>query len=241
MDNSMLVALQSQRILQRRMEIAANNLANMNTTGFKADALVSEEIARRPAQAQDQPQDIHFARDITVARDMRAGAVTVTANALDFALDGEGFFMVQGPNGPLYTRDGAFSLTGDGRLVTSDGRAVLSQGGSAIVFDAQGQSPTVTPDGAITVNGQSVGQIGVATFARPGALERAGDNLLDARGQTPGGFEGRVIQGALEGSNVEPVLELTRLIQISRAYESAARFVNQTDELRQRSLERLGR
>ncbi len=237
----MLVALQSQRILQRRMEIAANNLANMNTTGFKADSLVAEETARRPARAADRPHDIHFARDITVARDMRAGAVTVTGEPFDFALEGEGFFIVQGPEGPLYTRDGAFTLTGEGRLVTSDGRAVLNQGGSAIVIDAQGGTPTVTADGAITVGGQAVGQIGVATFARPGALERVGGNLLDARGQQAGGFEGRVVQGALEGSNVEPVLELTRLIQISRAYESAAKFVNQTDELRQRSLERLGR
>lgn len=237
----MLVALQSQRVLQRRLEVVAGNLANVDTTGFKADSIVSEEEALRPARAEDAPRDIRFARDITVARDMRPGAISVTGEAFDFALDGDGFFIVQGPNGPLYTRDGAFTLTGEGRLVTTDGRPVLSAGGSQIVFDPQGQAPRVTPDGGVSINGQEVARIGVATFARPGAMERVGANLWDAAGQAAGGFEGRVIQGALESSNVEPVMELTRMITITRAYESAARFINQTDELRQRALERLGR
>jgi flagellar basal-body rod protein FlgF len=126
-------------------------------------------------------------------------------------------------------------------LVTSEGRAVLNSGGAPIVFDPQGQSPSIGRDGAIRVAGVEAGRIGVAAFAAPGALSKVGDNLWDAQGQTSQPFEGVVVQGALEGSNVRPVIELTRLIEISRAYQSAARIVSNADELRQRAIERLGR
>lgn len=236
-----MLGLQTQRVLQRRMDVAANNLANVNTTGFKADALVLEEAAGTNARADADPRDVRFVRDVTLMRDMRQGPIAMTGNPLDVAIEGEGFFMVEGPNGPLYTRDGAFTLSGDGRLVTTDGRAVLNSGGAPITIDPQGESPSIGRDGAIRVAGVEAGRIGVASFAAPGALSKVGDNLWDAQNQPPGAFEGVVLQGALEGSNVSPVIELTRLIEISRAYQSAARIVSGADELRQRAIERLGR
>jgi len=236
-----MLGLQTQRVLQRRMDVAANNLANVATAGFKADAVVFEDLDGTRAHAEEDPTEIRFVRDIGLTRDMSQGPISITGNPLDVALEGQGFFMVEGPTGPLYTRDGAFTLTGEGRLVTSEGRAVLSSGGAPIVFDPQGESPSIGRDGAISVAGVEVGRIGVATFAAPSALSKVGDNLWDAQGQTPGEFEGVVVQGALEGSNVSPVRELTRLIEISRAYQSAARIVSGADELRQRAIERLGR
>ncbi|MBX3511888.1 MAG: flagellar basal-body rod protein FlgF [Hyphomonadaceae bacterium] len=241
MDNALMLGLQTQRVLQRRMDVTANNLANVATTGFRADALVFEEMNTTNAHAEDSPRDIRFVRDVTLMRDMRQGPIAMTGNPLDVAIEGDGFFMIQGPNGPLYTRDGAFTLTGEGRLVTSDGRAVLNSGGAPIVFDPQGESPAIGRDGAITVAGVEAGRIGVVAFAAPGALSKVGDNLWDAQGQQSEPFEGVVVQGALEGSNVRPVLELTRLIEISRAYQSAARLVSSTDELRRSAIERLGR
>ncbi|HRE45573.1 MAG TPA: flagellar basal-body rod protein FlgF [Terricaulis sp.] len=241
MDNALLLGLQTQRVLQRRMDVAANNLANVATAGFKADALVMEEANRTEAHADADPRDIRFVRDVTLMRDMRQGPIAMTGNPLDVAIEGDGFFMVEGPNGPLFTRDGAFTLTGDGRLVTGDGRAVLNSGGTPIVFDAQGESPVIGRDGVIRVAGVEAGQIGVASFAAPGALSKVGDNLWDAQGQAQGEFEGIVVQGAIEGSNVRPVIELTRLIEISRAYQSAAKIVSGADELRKSAIERLGR
>ncbi|MEZ6023464.1 MAG: flagellar basal-body rod protein FlgF [Hyphomonadaceae bacterium] len=241
MDNALLLGLQTQRVLQRRMDVAANNLANVNTSGFKADALVLEEADNTNAHADEDPRDIRFVRDIGLTRDMSQGPIAMTGNSLDVAIEGGGFFMVQGPNGPLYTRDGAFSLTGEGQLVTSDGHPVLNSGGAPIVFDPQGDSPSIGRDGAISVAGVEVGRIGVASFAAPGALSKVGDNLWDAQGQPTEPFEGVVVQGALEGSNVRPVIELTRLIEISRAYQSAARIVSGADELRKSAIERLGR
>ena len=236
-----MLALQSQRVMQRRMDVAANNLANVATGGFKADTLLLEELNDTEAHAELDPYDIRFVRDIGITHDMGQGPIAMTGNPLDVALEGDGFFMVEGPNGPLYTRDGAFTLTGEGRLVTSEGRAVLSSGGAPIVLDPQGESPVIGRDGAIRVAGVEAGRIGVASFAAPGALSKVGDNLWDAQGQARGEFEGVVLQGAIEGSNVRPVVELTRLIEISRAYQSAARIVSGADELRQRAIERLGR
>lgn len=241
MDNALMLGLQTQRVMQRRMDVAANNLANVSTSGFKADELLLEEVQDTGASAEANPNDIIFVRDIGILHRMDQGAIAMTGNPLDVALEGEGFFMVQGPNGPLYTRDGAFSITGDGRLVTSDGHAVLSSGGAPIVLDPQGESPSIGRDGAIRVAGVEAGRIGTASFAAPGALSKVGDNLWDAQGQAPGAFEGVVLQGALEGSNVRPVVELTRLIEISRAYQSAARIVSGADELRQRAIQQLGR
>jgi len=242
MDNALMLGLQSQRVLQRRMDVAANNLANVATAGFKADGMLLEEADRTNAQADADPRDIRFVRDIGIMHNMEQGPIAMTGNPLDVALEGDGFIMVEGDNGQtLYTRDGAFSLTGEGRLVTSSGRAVLSSGGAPIVLDPQGESPSIGRDGAIRVAGVEAGRIGVASFAAPGALSKVGDNLWDAQGQAAGEFEGVVLQGAIEGSNVRPVVELTRLIEISRAYQSAAKIVSGADELRQRAIERLGR
>lgn len=242
MDNALLLGLQSQRVLQRRMDVAANNLANVATTGFKADALILEEADQTQAHAEEDPRQIRFVRDVGIMHGMDQGPISMTGNPLDVAIEGDGFFMVEGMNGAAqYTRDGAFSLAGDGRLVTSDGRAVLNSGGAPIVLDPQGESPSIGRDGVIRVAGVEAGRIGVASFAAPGALAKVGDNLWDAQGQQPGAFEGVIVQGALEGSNVRPVVELTRLIEISRAYQSAAKIVSNADDLRQRAIERLGR
>ncbi|MBI1186321.1 MAG: flagellar basal-body rod protein FlgF [Alphaproteobacteria bacterium] len=241
MDSAQLLGLQAQRVLQRRMEIAAHNLANMTTTGFKADMLIVDDVASNPARNAEAPHDIRFARDITVGRNMRAGAVEVTNEPLDVAIEGDGFLMVMGPSGVAYTRNGALSLGADGALVTAEGFPVLDSGGAPIVLDPEAGPPTITPDGAITQNGAEAGRIGVVAFARPGALEKIGASLWDGAGQAQTQFEGRVIQGALESSNVEPISELTQIIAISRAYESAAKLVQNADQTRQRALERLGR
>jgi flagellar basal-body rod protein FlgF len=241
MDSTMLLGLQSQRILQRRMDIAANNLANVNTTGFKADALVVEETTPSETYSLEGPRSIRYARDISLARDLRQGAIALTGNPLDLAIEGNSYFIVQGPDGPLYTRDGAFTLDGDGQLVTRDGRPVLSQAGTPIVIDPRGEAPTIGRDGAIRIAGVEAGRIGTASFDRPGALEKIGENLWSAGDQAPLPGEGQIIQGALEESNVIAIAELTNLIQITRAYESAARIVRSADDLRQRAIDRLGR
>jgi flagellar basal-body rod protein FlgF len=242
MDNLMLVSMQTQRILQRRMEIAANNLANAATTGFKADSVLTRLEVPDRARAESAPHDIRFARDVGLARDMSQGILRRTDNPFDLAIQGEGFFTVEGGDGPLFTRDGQFALGADGRLLTRDGRAVLNAGGQPIVINAaEGGQVSIAADGTVRQGEQAIGQIGLAGFASPGALEKIGDGLYRATGEAPGAFTGELVQGSLEGSNVNPVLQLTSVMEIARAYEGAARIINQSDDLRARAIERLAR
>jgi flagellar basal-body rod protein FlgF len=239
MDNSLYIGLQTQRALQRRMDATANNLANVNTTGFKADAVRFAADPRRPAESRDLPTQVNFVRDVGLVRDMRQGGLRQTGEPFDVAIEGDGFFTVQGPSGPAFTRDGAFQLNADGQLVTKEGHPVLGQGGP-IVIATQGQAPTIDQLGVIRIGNEEVGRLALTNVSDPGALEKIGDNLYVGGGAAVA-FDGRAVQGMLENSNVQPVLELTRLIEISRAYESAARIVRNGDETRQRTLERLGR
>lgn len=241
MDNLQLLGVQTQRVLQRRMETAANNLANVATFGFKAEGMLTEVDARRPARSTDTPSDIRFVRDVGLARDMSQGSISHTGEPLDVAIEGEGFFTVQAREGVRYTRDGAFSMDASGQLITQNGDPVLNASGSPIVFDPQGERPQIGADGAISIAGAEVGRLGVAAFADPSAMEKVGDNLWSPKGQASTEFAGQVVQGALESSNVNPVVQLTQIIEISRAYESAARIVRNGDDLRQRTIERLGR
>jgi flagellar basal-body rod protein FlgF len=242
MDNTLFISLTQQMTLRRQMDVAANNIANMSTAGFKAESLLTEPERARPARADEKPRDISFVRDWTVLRDFSQGPLQRTSDPFDLAIQGEGFFTVQGPDGPAYTRDGQFTLSPTGELVTREGRRVLSAGGDPIQIQQGGATPVIAEDGSIRQGGNVVGQLGVVAFARPGALEKIGENLWAPRDEPPGPLiDGRVQQGMVEGSNVVAVRELTRIMEISRAYESATRLQRQAEDLRGRSIERLGR
>lgn len=240
MDNISYLALRTQQALERRIATTASNLANVNTTGFKADALRFQVAIVPPARSSDRPSDIRFVRDAGLVRDFSQGAVSQTGESFDLAIEGDGYFAVEGPNGPAYTRDGSFQLDAAGTLVTSDGRAVLDSGGAPIVFDTRGEAPQIDREGRIRVGAANIGALQLVSFENQANLRKIGDNLFEAGNQAPTLFEGAVVQGALEESNVNAISAITELIQISRAYEGAARIVQSTDDLRQRALQRLG-
>lgn len=237
-----MISLTHQLALRRQMDVTANNLANMSTAGFKTETVLFEPVQRRPAAAAEQPTKISFVRDWTVLRDFRNGSLTTTNNPLDVALRDEGFFVVQGPQGPLYTRDGQFGIGPQGELVTRDGRAVLDDAGAPITIQTDGEPPRINESGEIFQNDTLVGRIGVVRFERPGALDKIGENLWAQTDEAPTPAPAvRFAQGQIENSNVVPVVELTRMMEIARAYESATRLQRQADDMRQRSLERLAR
>jgi flagellar basal-body rod protein FlgF len=180
-------------------------------------------------------------RESGIVRDMGQGPIQTTAAPFDVAIQGPGFFAVRGDNGTLYTRDGAFTLSADGTLTTREGRPVLSDSGAPLVFDTRGETPTIDSEGAVKIAGVEAGRIGVFSFAAPASLQKVGDNLYDPAGQAATAADSRIVQGALEGSNVRPVVELTRLMEIARAYESAARMISNDDDLRRTAVDRLGR
>jgi flagellar basal-body rod protein FlgF len=240
MDNSFMVGLSAQQVLRQRMDATANNLANMTTAGFKVEHVVSRELSEKPATASDLPKDIAFTDAWTLQRDFSSGPLERTGNPLDFALEGEGFFVVQTAGGEAYTRDGRFGLDDQGQLVTRNGDPVMGDGGP-ITLDPAGGPISVSREGAISQDGAVVGTLQVSAFDTPGALEKIGSNMWRATDEAPRPAEARIAAGFVEGSNVNAVLELTEMIEISRAYTSVAKMISQSDELRGASIEKLAK
>jgi flagellar basal-body rod protein FlgF len=241
MDNSFMVGLSAQRMLQDRMDTTANNLANLTTAGFKAEALVMRKLSEKPAMASDIPNEIDFVDAWQLQRDFSTGPMEQTGNPLDMAIEGEGFFVVQTPKGEAYTRDGRFMLSPAGQIVTSSGELVMGSGGP-ISVDPSGGPLSVTREGTIEQDGAQIGTIRTVAFDTPGALEKTGGNLWRATGETPRApVNSHVSSGFVEGSNVNAVVQLTDMIEISRAYAAVSNMISTQDELRGASIEKLSR
>lgn len=243
MDNALFVGLSRQMILRREMDIIANNIANMDTTGFKVESMIQKTNPSEPAVTLGGPRPVKFVAPDGVARNFGQGALTKTGGEFDIAIEGKGFFQIQTPDGPRFTRDGRFTTDPTGRLVTQAGHAVLDASGGEIVVDMEKGQVSVGSDGTMTQGAEQVGKIGAFAFATPGALEKAGDNLFrnTSNLQATPAADAQIRQGFLEGSNVKPVLEMTRMVEVSRAYESTARMMDSQHELSKRTIERLGR
>jgi len=243
MENALYVTLSRQMVLRRQMDIVANNIANADTAGFKVESLMEKTDPAAPAVTMGGPNPVKFVSADGVARDFGQGGLNRTDAPLDLALEGQGFFQVQGPDGPRYTRDGRFTLDETGRLVTQKGLPVLDDGGGEIVLDpAEGQL-SVAADGTLTQGATRIGKLGVVTFRTLAPLEKTGDNLYrNTSNQQPQPAEAaRVRQGMLEGSNVQPIVEITRMIEVSRAYERMTRIMDSTAELSKTAVQRMGR
>lgn len=241
MDNLLAIGLSRQLTLRRSLEVIANNVANMNTTGFKRDVAQTLEDPTRRAETVDGPRRVAFTKADRVMRDFAEGVLVATGRPLDFAVDGEAFFTVRFEDGAAYTRDGSFNRDPDGRLVTQDGRAVLDEADQEIILP-DGGVIGVTPDGELRVDDQPIARLGLATFADRAGLEKRGDNLFLNTGGAPLRLEQpNVLQGTLEQSNVNGVREITTMIEIQRSYASVTRMLSDLEDLRRRSVERLGR
>ena len=252
MDNSLMIGLATQQLLRQRMDVTANNLANMNTTGFKVESIVAHELKERPASVVEDPNSVSFAEGWRLQRDMSTGPMERTGNALDVAIASEGFFVIGGVGDePHYSRDGRFNLDEEGRLVTRAGQPVLGEvvggdgfyvtgdGGEIIIDDAAGPV-TITENGLILQNNAEVARLDIVAFDTPSALEKRGGNLLTAVDQDPREPVGlRVKQGYLEGSNVQAIVELTTMIEVSRTYQSVAKMISNQNEMREQAISKL--
>lgn len=249
MDNTLYVGLSNQLLLERELDIAANNLANVNTTGFKVEQLMATpDPATPPTPPGGAPAMILFVADNGVARDFSQGPLQQTDAPLDLAIMGQGFFQVQTANGTRYTRDGRFAKDNQGRLVTQGGDPVLDASSAPISLNPQGGTPMIGGDGTITQtvpgqpNAQVVGRLGVVSFADLSKLSKEGDgDYSEASGQTAQPVTGQVLrQGMLEGSNVQPIIQVTDLIRISRAYDMVANLMNSAASLSETAVQKLG-
>lgn len=243
MDNTLYVALSRQMILRREMDVVANNIANADTAGFKVEAIIAETNAERlPIQPGSGSKMVQFVLDTGLARDFNQGSLTRTSGPLDFAIEGEGFFQINAARGERYTRDGRFQLDSQGRLTTRGGEPVAGDGGAEIVVDTRLGEISVAADGTISQAGERIGKLAVVSFASLAGLQKDGDGLYqNTSNLAPEAAAGVTIhQATVESSNVNPVIEVTRMIEISREYERIARLMEQTAELDRKAVERLG-
>ncbi|BBO88280.1 flagellar basal-body rod protein FlgF [Desulfosarcina ovata] len=246
MNGGMYLSASGAMVQQLRLEMLANNVANINTIGYKGEKSVFRvsEAASSTVQtlSEDETQPLSpYAPPFEVMIDFSQGALRQTGNALDVAISGSGFFSVQTPDGVQYTRQGSFTLDEDGNLVTPDGYAVLGEGGPINLEEGQVQ---IDLEGTIFVDGDEVGQLQVTEFADPSVLEKSGNgrfSLTDgaAAGQRPEFVE--VNQGYLEAANVNTIQAMTEMIETSRAFEAYQKVIQTADEATSTSINDVGK
>ena len=243
MDNAMMIGLSRQITLRREMDITANNIANAATAGFKAERLMLHANPKTPARHNDGPERLQYVDEFGVGRNFSQGLLEPTGRPLDLAIEGEGFFVLETPAGERFTRAGRFTLAGQGARVAGDGARVMDEAGQAIVVDPAAGPVQISASGEVAQAGAVLARLAVVRFEALNLLEKTGANRFAATaGAEPEPMAEPVVrQGFSEGSNVRAILEITRMLEVSRAYSSATRLVNNTDELSKKALERLGR
>ncbi len=242
MENAVLVGLSRQIALARELDVIANNVANVQTNGFKARSMRFEEFLRTNARGETFPtpdKRVSFVVDTGTPIDMSTGAIERTGNPLDAAIKGDGFFVVRTPTGERFTRNGSFELNSRGEMVNSDGHTLLGESGP-IAFGPTETGIAIGADGTVTSNLGQRGKIRLVRFDNPQVLRNEGQNVFSATvAPQPAGTAARIEAGALERSNVKPILEMSRLIEVNRAYTSLANMITKADELRRTAIQRL--
>ena len=238
MEASLVVGLSAQMALSRNMDIIANNLANSSTAGFKRETPLFEELLVPVQNTQGGTTEVSFVRDWGVVRDMTSGPLEQTGGTLDVAVDGNGMLVVNTAAGERYTRDGHLKLDAQGKLVTADGDSVMSDGGEIVIPPGESEIK-IASDGTVSTRQGTAGKLRVVSFAAS-ALSKEGKNLYSANVPPAPAPNARVLQGMIERSNVEPVVEMTKMIEVERAYQHSTETLNATDDIVSRAIQRLG-
>jgi len=227
MDTTGYVALSRQAGLLKELETVAQNIANASTTGYRREGIVFSEFVASTGRAQESLSIAHAnGRSI----DQSQGALQQTNGTFDFAVEGEGYFLVATPNGDQLTRSGAFTPSPEGTLVAPDGAMLLDAGGAPVQVPAGVAKIGLAADGTLSADGAPIAQIGLWGPGDPLKMTRAAGTRFDTGGQPVALENGRILQGFLEKSNVDPVSELTRMIEVQRSYELGASFLDREDE-----------
>lgn len=243
MQNANLIGLSRQMSLRRELEVVSNNIANLNTTGFKADTAIFEEFLM-PRASADQfgrgDRKLSFVQDSSTWHDFGQGSLRQTGNPLDIAIDGKDFLVVQTPRGERYTRNGSMQINPQGELVTTEGHKVLGDGGP-IQFQSNDKDIAINRDGTITVPGGTRGKLRLVRFDNIQRLQKDGSSTFMApAGVTATAAQNpHVIQGSIELSNVKGVVEMTRMIEVTRHYTQISSLLQTHHDMRRSAIEKL--
>lgn len=249
MSSAIYAAAAGAMLNQRRLEILSNNLANVNSIGFKKD-LASLRIAETPKDVAESMRSLSLNNQMPTApiwvqlesrTVFEQGQLKITANPLDLALEGKGFFAVETPAGTRYTRKGNFTRSAEGDLVTSEGYPVLGEGGPIRI---DGRTFSVDEEGNVSVDNAEVDRLRIVNFNNSKQLRKIGDNLFATVSQTDAGQPAEsvtVSQGFVELSNVDAVRTMTDMIDVLRGYESYQKVIRAIDESNARAINDVGR
>lgn len=237
MENNAYIGLSRQLVLQQQMTLTANNVANVNTPGYREQNLLFKEYVNDPRGEQHHYSQVY---GLGQFESTKAGPTELTGNPLDIALEGPGFFGVQTPNGVRYTRAGNLTRNVTGEITTADGKPIMGDGGPITIPDGA-REVKIAEDGTVSTEDGSIGRIQVMEFANAQTLVLEGNGLYNAPVPGTPGANTKVRQGMIERSNVQAVVEMTRMIEILRDYQSVQRMIQSEHELERSTIQRLGR
>ena len=237
MDNITYVAMSHQSALRKQMDLVAQNIANMNTTSFKSQSIIFSEVLHEV----DGTEDVSFVQDVASFPDLTEGKLRTTGNTLDLAIHKDGYFRIDTPEEVSYTRNGHFQMDENGTLVTSDGHALLTVDGQPLVAFPGDTEITVAEDGTVSSESGLVGRIDVVNFDNPYLLEQKSATLYSTAQEPIPATDYKVRQGMLEDSNVEPIIEMTRMIELVRSYQSSKSLIDDHHELARRTISTLAK
>ncbi|TYC58667.1 flagellar basal-body rod protein FlgF [Rhodobacterales bacterium] len=240
MQSALYVALSAQVALSNRLETVSRNVANMNTAGYRADEVKFAELVSKAGQ-----DAVSFATGGEIYISRQSGSLNKTDNALDLAVEGDGWFAIQDFNGNIsYTRDGRLEMTRDGMLQTVTGQQILGTGGQPIMLDPEGGSPLITQSGEISQGDNGiVGQVGLFLIPAEAKLTRRENSAVvpDMAPIPVQTFDRNgVRQGYVEGANINPIREMTKMIMITRAFEGATKMIDNSGESQEKAIRELG-
>jgi len=227
MKNATYIALSRLDAQQRAMSVVANNIANASTSGFKAQhVLFGDYISQQDGEAVGPGGETQaYTQDLATFRDLAQGQFQSTGNPLDLALGGEGYFTVAAAGGTRLTRSGRFERLTDGTVTDEVGNALLDDSGRPLRLPVQDHDVTISSDGTVTTESGVAGKIGIVLPDSPNAMQSEGSKLLRSDGKTTPVTEPKLVQGMLEGSNVQIMSEMTRMMDVQRTFQFMAQFV----------------
>ena len=227
MDNAIYASLSRQSGLMKEMQVVANNIANVNTTGYRREGVVFAEHLSAMDRSGDTLSMAHARGRLL---DLKQGVLTQTNGNFDLAIEGDGFFMVETPDGMRLTRAGAFLPSPEGELMTADGNRLMDEGQAPIILPAGASKVAVGADGTLSANGVPFAKVGVVSAPEGAQLTHQGGTLFALEGNPEPIEAPRVQQGFLEESNVDPIFEISRMIEVQRAYELGQSFLDREDQ-----------
>ncbi|MCH9852888.1 MAG: flagellar basal-body rod protein FlgF [Alphaproteobacteria bacterium] len=227
MENTLYVGLTHQIGLRRWLDVTANNIANINTDGFRGDRIAFNELLEKP----EKTRAISFSEAVNITPNPTEGPLQQTGNPLDFAIQGNGYFAVDTPAGVQYTRAGRFTLNLNNDLITNHGYQVLDDNNQALTLPANYERIDVTAEGLIVADGVAVGRIGVFDFDNPASLSKNGDTLFISRDPAIRRQNALLKQGYVEGSNVQAITELVKMMQVERDNARIKSLIDRENQL----------